>query len=430
MNPAEWIKSKLKKKKKLEEAEVNTVLQLPEGSPAAPKQGERAKGSRYWYEQAQRQKASEQSRVDAEKAAKEKAEQDLREHLDEIRQQTERARRAEEDSSRWKQFGSSKGRGETDEEFKRRTGTNPSGTSNPELNDLLSKLSPKDRKRYERMAQEAASSEAKARLEARAYGVGPEEVEYHKIWQAEHYVDPSTGQNVPKGTPNAQFVPGQWVIQPVKKPLSPMELRLKTAVQQSQLQQIKDLEKQRKLAPYKSAVKDVMKAGTMLAGTATLGVAGTAQSIMPGRGPKTGIGTGMLTPSVPISMYAAPRQNIDLSGLKQPPIVISQGTDLSPLRQGVLPRTQLQAQRPIPVTGVRIPVTGTPHSDNLEHLRSASMTSVPKAPVGRLDHLKAATLPGNTAYLRGSLPKVGRVVPDLSKLKNLVHRKAGIRGQT
>lgn len=331
-NPIDWVKGKFKKKKtpfeESFEEQVNMASKgLPEAPPPKPPKGKRPTGSAYWYEEAQRQKSNAAS-------------------IDEERRQEEASRKKSQ-----KEY----------QEYRQRQETN-----NPNADDLLSRLSPKDRKKYEKIAKESASEEARARLEAKAAGVSEYELSLQKIYQSGRYIDTVTGETISyseyerrkaAGDKDVDYVPGQWTLQDHKRSLSPMELRVKTAIQSGQLNVLKDVERERKLAPYREVASVAGGALKSMAGTVGLGVAGVASSIQPSRKAVTVASRTLVPKNVPNSLYSMRAPNPSLSGARG--VIRTPAANMGSLRASMLPRVNSPNLGRMPVTPSR-PIGQTP----------------------------------------------------------------------
>lgn len=317
-------------------------LMLPEGEPPMPASGKVRSGSnRAFYERA-RAAESEAERVKREAIAEVEA------RTEAIKLQTERAKRAEAETSAWKQFGAERGKSESYEDYAKRTGKAAPGQQPHESTeefrarvlreeqeaskrrgtysyqspeDLLSRLPPKERAKEEKKLRQAQADEAKARLEAARAGVsGSGEARYLREWinpftvkKGEKYTDPNTGKVYGEG----EMVPGHHVIITIPgSPLSPMELRLKTAIQVEQLKSLQPQSRKRKVA---TAIGQFgMAAAVNIAGTAMQGIAGTARGMQPGRGgPQRAVR--MTVPTGANELFSIRRPSVDLSGLRMRP---------------------------------------------------------------------------------------------------------------
>jgi hypothetical protein len=405
-NPVDWVKKKVHR---TTEQPKQTVGQLPEGPPSAPPPGQKPKGSRYWYEQHQRDEAETQSKVNAAEKARQEAERLYSERLDETRQQAERASRAEKDSSYWKQFGASKAPGESDSDYQSRTGKT---NAKPEEDPRFANFSKKDKKRFAKMAQDAERAKLESELEAQVTGVPQDESQYQKVYQNGWHFRTTDGKAVTEQYAKAHpeetdYHPGQWVFQEVKRKLSPAEVTNLVRQQRMNNDAWKAYQNEKKYGGLKSAAAVAGNVAQGMGQAAVVGIAGIGSAMQAGgRGaPSMGVPKGSLTPSVPLELYAPHRENIgaQMSTVRQitsPGHSVNlAGGNLNHLRAATIPTIRMpqQTQRPLPIAGQpynpppqRIPVTG---SNSLKKL---------------------------------NMPSIRTNVPDLSRLKNTVRRKAGL----
>ena len=280
------------------------------------------------------------------------ATQDVYEELEELRREKATA---EDTTRKWEEKEKQRASAEAAKEY---AAKQRGEYKEPTEEELLSKLSPRDRKKYERMIQEGREEEAKARLEALKAGVRPtSETQYAKMWQPGYWSDPATGKAVKEGTPGAEYRPGEYrFVQMPTAGLTPAELRYKTYIQTEQLEQAKATRRSRKLAPYRKVGEIAGSAAKELIGVTALGIAGVAQAAQPGKGgPQRA--SRMLAPSLPMEVYAPGRPSMDLSGLRRPGGISgpSPTGGLGHLRSALLPSLKgPQSTTRTPVTSRRI----------------------------------------------------------------------------
>jgi len=308
----DWLKSKFKKKPKLVEGEFREV-------PEAETEEQRR-------EREELEDAKEQAR---EKASKAWARERVSKEAEEVREREKLKYERERDTRE------AAARKESEEE---------------RLKEHLETLSKKERKKFSKRYKKGQKEQVEAAFERWESGAPEELTTIQKIWV-----------NV-AGEPFG----GHYEFRQVKRPLSPFERLGAAREMRSQAIDLgrkeiafKEFKRERSL-PYRSA-KAAVGFGQFMAGTTMMGVAGTAQAILPRGEPRRARG---LAPSIQPGLYGfgtAPK--MDLSGLRRPlqPMVGMGG--LGHLRSAVLPRIT------IPQTSSRIPLVPRPSTLDLSRLR-------------------------------------------------------------
>jgi len=253
----DWLKKKIKKDKEKVTFEEIPVEEVTEEEPD-------------WVK-FERQKAEQEAR---DKWTREKAQKEAQEKV-----AAERARE------------------ELEAERRRRFTTKQ--IEEEKIAEELSRLSPKDRKKYEDRIKKARGAQTEAAFEIWESGIPSEKTLLQKTW------NPQTQQH--------EF-------HQVKVPMSPQERLAEARVQklggaliEEELSGLKQRRRERSL-PYRAA-KGAVGFGQFMAGTAMLGTAGVAQSIQPGAGgPQRA--TRMHAPGLPLSAYQVGIPSVNLSGLR------------------------------------------------------------------------------------------------------------------
>ena len=270
-------------------------------------------------------------------------------------------RKAEAFRQAWAEFGPDQGPSETDEDYKERIlGADQKGTkwtTKDRDEDLLSKLSPKDRIKYEKILKEKAAEEAKARLMGKATGIDFEpDWTYEKQWvpgftvpagATEGYTDPRTKAHYKAG----EYVPGHHeMIKLVGKKPSASEIRIKALQTEADLGMAEDVMKNYRFSKTKRAkalkatgiaAQAGLGAAKFIGGVSVSGVQGIAMGMQPTRGAGSRAQR-IHTPNVdPTSIYAVGRHEINLSGVKRlstPGRGINPGEGIDVLKGATMPR--------------------------------------------------------------------------------------------
>jgi len=203
-----------------------------------------------------------------------------------------------------------------------------------ELARKIGKLPPKERKRYEKRAGESFKTQAEAAFE---------------LWEG----------NIPKKKKklvhqwNDQTK--QWEWREIEVTLSPQERLAEARIQklggvmiEEEIAEAKQRKRERS-TPYRIS-KAIGGFGQEMAAVSMLGVAGTAQAILPRGKPSKARG---LVPSLPIEAYRVGTPNVDLSGLRRPlqPMFSTGGAGgLEHLKGAMLPKIRKPQFRRIPLT--------------------------------------------------------------------------------
>lgn len=294
----------------------------------------------------------------SERVRAEEAERLYKERLDDIRQQEERAKRAESERDRWRQYGDRRAPGEDDKAYNDRMagekwkgykssgGSYSSSSSGGQWDP--SQMTPDEQKAYKKRIEEAKKAKTQAAFEVWETGVRNKKKVISKVWRQAHYVN-ELGQPIPEPTTpeekaKAKYVPGEWVFVPVEQEVTPTEqlqeaIAIKHLQRQSMIEEesIKDFKRERSL-PHRVARGAGQFAQGMVATTIT-GTAGMARGIMPSqRGSRQAAAT--LMPRVDPSLYSVGAPPPTQSGLR--PV-----GGLSHLRSALLPRANTTATRRI-----------------------------------------------------------------------------------
>lgn len=322
-NPINWIKEKIKGKKK-EEEKGEKPLQLP--SPGETS-SEREESTEEPAREVPPTRGGPQTGDDkAWKELYEQAQKDATASGTTERHYQEAARKSDRVASHWRQFGDEKGPGETFAEYDERMKGSPragratGARRRPELTEEeLAKLSWKQRRRYRRTQKGIEESQKAADIEIYTQGVPSELTQYYKTLQKEFYTDKATGATVPEPRTaeeraKADYHASQWVYLPVKKELSPPEQLAIARTMEAEGMEMTMI--RGKYADWKRdrsftgrAAKTVAGGlgaiagiGQVAMGAATMGVAGMARSTQgSSRGRERA--TRMHAPGVPMDLY-------------------------------------------------------------------------------------------------------------------------------
>jgi hypothetical protein len=339
-NPISWLKGKLSKKKAPEE---ETLLLGAGTPPGEGKVEEEVKPEpEDWKKKYEEEKWKWSEDVEAKKLAE------------------RRARDAEADASHWRQFGGERGKGETEEEYKRRVGgaygagfSYRPGTD-PELTEEeLAKLSRKQRSQYKKRMAEGKKAKREAEFEIWKEGVPSTVTHYHKVLQKEYWTKKGTEERVPEPRTAeerlmADYHPSEWTFMPVEVKLSPAEqllaardLEAKGMEMDILRSKYKQFKRERK--PAYRVLKAASGVAPFMAGAVTLGVAGMAKGARPGRGgPDRAVR--MHAPGVPLDLYSIR----PMLGVMPPSSKDLTGAGLEGLRDLTLPgirKTKKQVQQ-------------------------------------------------------------------------------------
>ena len=221
------------------------------------------------------------------------------------------------------------------------------------IQQRVKELPPEHRKAAARSLREGAGVAAQEAIEVMSEQVPEKVVSKQKVLQKEYWTKKGTDEPVPEPRTaeekaQADYHPSQWTYIDVERKLSPPErASLARAIQfeKMELEMTKEKFKQfkRERHPAYRAAKAAGGFGQFMAGAITLGVAGTARGLRPGKGgPERA--TRMHAPGVPLDLYAVR----PMLGVGMPSSKDLTGSELSHLRALIFPgigRTKKQVRQ-------------------------------------------------------------------------------------
>jgi len=295
-NPISWVKEKLQRKPKVSPKE------LP-----PPDAGD-------WYR-----------RYTEEREGRAQAEADLR------TEQAARQKRAREEAEikQAKKEGRYREPPETEEGF-------------------LSRVPPELREEYKKRVRGGARERAEAAFEIWEAGTPEEKTLLHRVFQPGYWAGregrPIPAPETAEEKRGAEYHPGEYVFQRVQVPVSPTErlaearaLKVHGAQTREALAEAEAKRRARKTAPYRAVGRAAGTLAKEVVGATSMGIAGVAQSIQPGRGGPARASR-MLTPQVHPSLLrvSPPVPQMSTRGLQGRPAQ-PQPPGLSYLRRALLP---------------------------------------------------------------------------------------------
>lgn len=183
------------------------------------------------------------------------------------------------------------------------------------LNRELRKLNPETAKQVVQDTLKGRRLKERTEAEMYRHGIPTKTKEYFKTYKPGHWIDPTTGKNVPQGTPGAEYVPGQTVIES-------RDVDIPVVQQKELLHAVKEIGRERRQEAFARKVEPLSKG---IEAAARISQAVTVIHPAAKRGVSGGVTpTGMRGGG---DLYRVPI----IPPVSLPP---SPGGDLGPLRQG------------------------------------------------------------------------------------------------